>query len=263
VAGGSAVVNSSYMFLPTPGDATTFWETGNHNGDSLFVTTDSGKTFTSVGKSMLPNGLDALSVDFSDPAHKNMVVGPHEIASSLWHSTDSGATWQNVGQSLPSGTFCTAPVVVNPMTYLVGCSNNELYKTTNAGTAWNKVSTSAINRPGLLASDQSIYWVGKALLQSTNAGDTWTQLLDGNTVQSVPPIELPGGKVAVVGSAGILVSGDHGKSWTRVTAALSNTPWTFTYSVPEKAFFTVYGVCDSTNVIHDDTVMKCAYDSTM
>jgi hypothetical protein len=260
--GPSTGINfSPSQFLVDPDQPSHFWEVGNHALPGAFYTGNAGATFDAIGDGTFP-GLDNISVDFSDPDRKVQLAGPHENDRSLFLSTNSGATWTQAGQGLPGGAFCTAPLVVDAATYLVGCNNGEIYRTTNSAATWTKVSSAGSNRAPLRARSGIIYFAGQqGVVHSGDGGVTWQTMPGSESVIVVPPIELSNGDVAIVTQSGILVTKDDGGHWTRATNAVPFQPWTFTYSTQRKAFYAAWGSCDASNKVPDNVVMTFAYDA--
>jgi photosystem II stability/assembly factor-like uncharacterized protein len=123
--------------------------------------------------------------------------------------------------------------------YLVGCSNGEIHRTDDGAETWTKVSSQGSNRVPLRAQDGSLYWAGDdgSLVRSTDSGATWDQLLaPGSLFGSVPPIELPDGRVVV----------------------FSQT-YTIAYSDRDRAFFAAYGNCE--DVVPSDAIMRFDFEA--
>jgi hypothetical protein len=56
---------------------------------------------------------------------------------------------------------------------------------------------------------------------------------------------LPDGRLVAVGSDHLIVSSDHGKSWTNLGEALPYQPAGVTYSPSQRAFFIWRNDCNS------------------
>jgi photosystem II stability/assembly factor-like uncharacterized protein len=153
---------------------------------------------------------DTISIDFTDPNRQTMLVGGHEQAQAVWKSTDGGQTWTNIGLNLPSGTgFSTAPLIINAQTYLVNTNTSwgggtpGIYRTTNGGTSWTKVSSKDPWEQPLVTANGTIYWAitDGTLAKSTDNGQTWTSVASGlQNGNPVRPIELPDGRIVAVGN---------------------------------------------------------------
>ncbi len=99
--------------------------------------------------------------------------------------------------------------------------------------------------PPLVASDGSIYWAAQnnqGLARSTDNGDTWTQVIDGQ-LMGVQPAELEDGSIASLTTDAVVVSADQGVTWKKVSAPLPYLPNGFVYSKYQKAFFIWFFAC--------------------
>lgn len=238
-------IGTSLIFDPT--NPNVFWETGIYQGNGIYQTTDNGKTFTAVGNA---THFDALSVDFSDPERKVLLVGGHEQVRAVQRSDDKGITLRNVADTLPDNKNCTWPYIVNATTYLVGCSHftRGIYRTTDRGVNWTAVSPEkgGTGVP-LRTTSGALFWPdfeGAALMRSTDDGASW-QELPGVKVsfEGMSPVELSGGQIAVMGVNEVLVSSDGGDSWRPASVPLPYNAGQvigFTYSTHQKAFFVAH-----------------------
>jgi photosystem II stability/assembly factor-like uncharacterized protein len=264
-SGSAKITNRATSIVYDPTTPSTFWESGIYNAGGVYISKDDGVTFSSTGDIQ---HTDFVSVDLSDPARKTLLAGGHEQEKTLSKSTDGGANWTSVGSGLPAGTFCTAPLVIDSKTYLVGCSHygdqTGIYRTIDGGSMWTKVNGNGTNQAPLRASDGSIYWVygnGGGLVRSTDDGKNWTQQAGSGAIDSISVVELPDKRLAAVGDQRIVVSADQGKSWDPVTAELPYAPMTFTYSKQRKAFYISYFTCGNPPLaVPADAVMSYAFD---
>src|SRR6185312_13629437 len=101
---------------------------------------------------------DGISVDFTDPNRKTMLLGGHEQAQVMWRSTNGGQTWDPVGATFPASTNCTHPLVIDGQTHLVGCGGfgggfKGILRTTDGGQTWTQASTDGGDHAPLVASD--------------------------------------------------------------------------------------------------------------
>jgi photosystem II stability/assembly factor-like uncharacterized protein len=235
----------------------------------VYETTDDGKTFTAPGGDSTYH-CDLVSINFSDPMRQILLAGGHEHAQALRRSTDGGMTWTNIGAGLPGDTQCNLPLIINKTTYLVGCNYyggppNGIYRTTDSGTTWIRVSTSGGGSDPLLASDGSIYWASPGatggMTRSEDHGQTWTQIVGSGVVSSIHPSELPNGTLATVGgplygTQYVLVSSDHGTTWTPATSGTpSNNVNGLAFLSQQNRFYVWYSPC-STGGGDLDAVMR-------
>jgi hypothetical protein len=256
-SGASVIANRMTQVLFDPSDSKHFWEVGIY-GPSPLVTSDDGQSFTSISAGDL-HGTDWIGVDFTDPDRKTIVAGSHEEMQILYRSTDGGATWSNIGANLPPNTNCTTPLVVDAQTYVVGCSGFEggatgLWRTANGAKTWTNVTGLGAGAPPLTASDGSIYWVGitGSLIVSGDKGANWTEVSGIGTLAAFSPVELPGNKLAAVGSDNaVVVSTDQGHTWTPASPKLetatedADVAHGVAYSKQEKQLYTWNSACSN------------------
>jgi photosystem II stability/assembly factor-like uncharacterized protein len=224
---GGTIINRLTVPVYDPSNSKRFWEVGIY-GASPFITNDDGATWSQVGTI---NATDFLSVDFSDPARQTLLAGGHEQAQTLYRSTNGGATWNNIGSSLPGSTNCTLPIIVDSQTYLVGCGGygggpSGVYRSTDAGNTWQKMTASGGAAAPLVASDGAIYWISAnnaGMTRSLDKGKTWTDVVGPGVITTDAldrPVEIGLGTIAIMGMTYILSSSDQGATWKPATAAL-------------------------------------------
>lgn len=264
-----------------PTDTNRFWESGIYSEAGVFETKDDGATFEQLGdvtQLVSSRHSDLVSIDFSDPERKTLLAGGHEQSQTLYRSTDAGRTWTEIGGGLPDNTNCTRPIVIDSLTYLVGCAGygggvTGIFRTTDGGVNWTQVSESGGEDTPLSASDGSIYWASpnsKGLARSTDDGQTWTLVTD-HGVSSTHPIELTDHRLAILapGAAGVLVSKDHGANWEQATPAVVSpvvgaaafTPRGVVYSRQAKAFYVWHFTCDAgANPVPPGAILRYDFD---
>jgi photosystem II stability/assembly factor-like uncharacterized protein len=225
-----------------PKNTSAFWVSGCY-GDAPFKTEDGGKTFQRLGKLAHADG---IAVDFTDPAHKTLLLGLHEQSQSLQLSRDGGATWTKIGANLPADSnHSTDPIVIDSKTFLINTAGWKpkaslgIYRTEDGGQTWTKVSDPDHGPQGaaLVASDGAIYWQrvwGGGLLKSTDQGKTWKQIT--KAVKN-NPIELPGKRLAGLADAQVMVSDDGGATWTKLGPPAPFKPNGITYSDKGNCFY--------------------------
>jgi hypothetical protein len=245
-AGSATITNRSSFFVFDPLNSDIFYESGIYNGAGCYKTTDGGNTFQALGNTY---HCDGIGVDFTDPQRKTLLAGAHETSQKVWRSTDGGAAWTNVGTSLPSGnSLC--PFVVNAQTYLVNLASGStgIYRTTNGGTSWTQVSSLVGDMNLLKTSDGQLYWGLKngGMAKGSADGVTWTSLSSSGARASTHPIELPGGKIATIGSSNIRISGDQGATWKSAASPLPiSNPIGIAYNSVRGCFFVFYWDCNA------------------
>jgi ferric-dicitrate binding protein FerR (iron transport regulator) len=249
-AGGEPIRNMPHQLLFDPVNPRTFWITGIY-GPGLFKTTDGGASFRRLGSL---NHLDGLAVDFSDPARRTLLVTKHLDAGGLQLSPDGGESWQSIGDRLPTATSSSsAAFILDSKTFLVDAfgafnSTEGIYRTTDAGTTWTRVSTILPAGPPLLASDGALYWQAKAgfadgILKSVDRGLTWS-LMKGPV--KTTPVETSDGTLVGVFEQQMFSSSNGGAGWQKLGEPIPIKPVrTFTgmtyeaavYSPPRRALY--------------------------
>jgi photosystem II stability/assembly factor-like uncharacterized protein len=210
-------------------------------GDSPFRTDDGGRTLHRLGTLQHSDG---ISVDFTDPARKTLLLGMHEQSQSTQLSTDGGETWTKIGERLPADSnHSSDPIVLDAKTFLTNTagwkpkSSLGIYRSEDGGKTWMKVSDFGPSGPALVASDGAIYWQrlwGGGLIKSTDQGKTWRQI---STPVKSNPIELPGKRLAGLGGDTIYISSDGASTWAKFGPKLPLKPNGLIYSDKGQAFY--------------------------
>jgi hypothetical protein len=265
---GSAVItNRISAVVFDPDHPAQFWESGIYNGGGVYATTTNGSAFAQQGNA---THKDSVSVDFTDPARKTLLLGAHEQKQMVHRSTDGGQTWNNVGAALPADTaFSSEVLAIDSQTHLVGCSGwgggtSGIFRTTNGGGSWTQVSTGGGVGHPLRAQDGALYWFGgggNGVVKSIDDGQTWT-LAGGASAVAGPPIELPDGRLAALGNQKVMLSADHGATWNPVGDDFPfGGPNGLAYSAFGRAFFVWHFTCgDSPEPVPTDAIMRAHFD---
>jgi photosystem II stability/assembly factor-like uncharacterized protein len=266
-AGSAAITNRVSAIVFDPQNPKVFWESGIYNGGCAYKTTDSGATFTQLGEI---SHCDSISVDLSDPERKTLLAGTHESNSSLHLSTNGGKSWSNIAAGLPNGS-CTSTLVIDAMTYLVGCNSGSIVRTTNGGMSWETAegSSGGTFQP-LVASDGTIYWPGHGggVSVSTDRGKTFKTVADASLAPGIIApaqfAELPDGRIVVTGHEYLLASADQGEHWQPIGEKLPYPGGGYdgthglTYSAQTKTFFVWRWDCESK--VPEDAIMSMGFD---
>jgi hypothetical protein len=266
-AGSAAITNRGTMIVYDPAKPGTFWESGIYNGAGVYRTDDDGATFKALGSVTHTQG---LGVDLSDPARRTLVATVHET-TGVWRSSDGGQTWTDLSAALPPNTgLAGSPLVFDAQTFLMGSSGADgagVLRTTDGGATWKLAHKGGVVGVPLVAkSDGAIYWVLETggVIRSTDQGATWTQVArDGSTLPGAGRIvELPDGRLAAVGKAVVIISPDHGATWSAVGPVLPFAPTGLAYSPYRKAFYAWYFTCDlsGANPVLANSIMSLAFD---
>ncbi len=166
----------------------------------VYKTTDGGLTWTKVLYVADDTGASDLIIDPTNPNtlyatswtrirnnHESMVMSPN---SRVWKSTNGGTAWTPLTTGLPTGKqgriglaiTRNAPVKIYAM-YMdtIDLGFGSLYKTTNSGTSWTELSSSASIDTTRFQGNQSWYF-GKVRINPANDNEVW--LLGVNSLVS-------------------------------------------------------------------------------
>jgi photosystem II stability/assembly factor-like uncharacterized protein len=255
--GSAPITNRTSAIVYDPVVSTRFWESGIYNAGGVYETTDDGMTFSALGT---VHHCDLVSIDFTDPNRQTLLAGGHEETQTVYLSTNGGTTWTNVGGGLPATAECTNPLIIDSQTFLVGCTNSGIYRTTDGAVTWTQVTKSGGSSAPLRASDGTIYWAGSAsgLTSSTDEGQHWTDPVGTGTLTGVHPIELPGGTLATLSTQSVVVSSDRGTTWSPASTALPyGDAVGLVYSSQRKAFYIWHFTCANGPVlVPTDAIMR-------
>ncbi len=248
---------SSILFDPKAPDA--FWVTSSAGAPGAFATTDGGKTFKPV-----PNieAADSISIDFTDPKHKTVIVGPHEKEHDVEVSTNGG-TFFSKASKFPNTTGYTGQVLVlDDKTWLASAAGFDkkqkkekevgIWRTDDAGKTWTKVYNNGGTAPAFVASNGALYWElgeNEGLLRSNNRGKSWNSL--GAAVKH-SPMELPKRWLAAIGDQQLVISTDGGDSWDAVGEKLTFQPAGAVFCEKRHCFF----AWQSTSAYQKEAVMR-------
>jgi photosystem II stability/assembly factor-like uncharacterized protein len=233
-----------------PDHPDTWYAGGIYHTPGIVKTTDAGATwvgFNGIGTN------DGFSVDFSDPQRLTLLAGGHESQGNLYRSTDAGATWTNIG--CPTGGYSSFPYIVDTQTYLMGIQGVGMYRSTDAGGSWTQVSSVAPISHILKTEAGDLYYTGGSNVnKGSSDGATWTRL-NNILVAGAAPVELPGGKIAIINGNGIAVSDNKGATWSanrcRPLPSVITSFWAFNvgigfaYNSVAGAFYTFHWGCAS------------------
>jgi photosystem II stability/assembly factor-like uncharacterized protein len=253
-AGSDAINNMTTRILIDPADHNVIYECGIYGSDAC-KSTDGGATFHYLPGGMSHN--DDMSVDFKDPQRKTILISHHETQQAVYKSTDAGQTWTNIGVNIPSSyNFAEDPLIIDSMTYLVGCSgwanvggvvdSTGVFRTTDGGSTWKVVCYAGANSYPLVTSKGVVYYAliySRGLIMSLDTtGSRWSQRTGYGVIQTVPPVQLPDNRfvAASVATNGLVASKDAA-NWVNIGPRTSATVTSVVYNTTLKAFFVVAG----------------------
>jgi len=139
------------------------------------------------------------------------------FVAGLYRSTNNGATWNAVGGFL-GGVHSLAELGQ----LLFAANDNGLFVSSNGGTIWMGTTMSNPNQRAIAASAAGHLYAGDidaVVYRSTDAGATWTQILDG--MSTISDILVTKNDFIFVSlqsffNPGVLRSTDNGISWENV-----------------------------------------------
>lgn len=267
----------------------------------LFKSTDGGKSFKaiglagSLGKDKEHVNLTAVVLDPRDPktvyvgvrydatGKKGEVFQESKAGGAVWRSKDSGATWQEVWTGIPVRDLDIDPN--DPTTIYAACLGKGMYRSTDGGDTWQPINnglslttpkkaplyynTVTVNpkRKGEVLIGTGIGHLNAvygSVFRSTDAGDTWTNLIQPSHVHADPGLFIPdfyhmGGSgyavsiisipwwdpntIYVAGRAGVWVSNDNGDNWRTIFTGLQGRRLLSSAIVPGTQHF-IFGMVD-------------------
>ncbi|HDR06391.1 MAG TPA: M28 family peptidase, partial [Candidatus Coatesbacteria bacterium] len=154
-AGGTGT--EFFNALCPPGDPRRVIGVGRY--ETVFMSKDGGETWEKVHETS--GGSTLFDAAFGD-AERGLAVG---AANRLLFTTDGGETWtrsQIPGTDTTQQLFAVA--AAGPLEYVVGSLYGEVFRTTDGGGAWQKLSTGRASTVNALAGDETrrrLWLVGK------------------------------------------------------------------------------------------------------
>lgn len=201
----------------------------------VWKTTDNGANWTNITDGFQDLNVWSLEID---PNNSNKYWWGSD-SGDMFTSDDGGQTWQSV--SFP-GAGKIERILIHPSNsnIVFASSYYGLYKTTNGGSSWTQVLSHTLGydiefKPG----DPSVvYYSGTRVYQSTDGGDTFTELNGGfstseTKMMAVTPdnpnlllvVEERSGKFG-----GLYKSINNGASFTKIQTGSANVNNYFGYS---------------------------------
>jgi photosystem II stability/assembly factor-like uncharacterized protein len=190
-------------------------------------TNDRGRTWTAITR---PDGRhDGWTwggVDWSAEQPQTVLGKQHHAYVKMWLSQDGGATWKPLSFSSRNVGVIDATTLVAGVdehaTKRVPAVAAGIYRSTDAGATWNKVSDAVVSGKHPVRWGGTFLWTcAEGVLVSRDAGATWA--LSGQPVPGAlygPFFGRNERELLVVASDGIFRSDDQGATWRR----LADTP---------------------------------------
>jgi len=217
-------------------------------GVGVLKSTDGGATWTQTGLSWLLSQGQAVNEMVIDPANPNVLVAA--TRDGVYRTDNAGTTWSRTLAA--AGSWMDAKdLVIDPSNpnilfvaagYPWGSGNNGIYKSTDNGVTWTKLTAglpggAAMGRVSLAisAANPNTVYAGVAhtinsgaslsgIYRTTNGGDTWTRQSNSpnhysaqgwyNNVIAVDPANP---NLVYSGGMNIYKSADGGATWATIT----------------------------------------------
>ena len=224
------------------------------NGTGVYKSTDGGATWTNT-----TSGIDTidsysdLAIDPSNPMTLYTAVGPYYGASAngVYKSINAGLTWSLIS-SPPTGAgvgrISIAVAPSNPQTLYVAIENpnssglSVLERSDNGGSTWTSLSTpnfmggqgwydqalivSPTNAGTVFAAGVVDYNTdSNAVIESTNAGISWTSIAGANLLGTRPNEPHTDHHALAFTSDGKLLDGNDGGIWRLNNATIGSIAW--------------------------------------
>lgn len=143
----------------------------------------------------------------------------------LMRSTDKSQSWAGSSQGLEAGSVYITALAAYSDTVYAGSFWGVLFKSTDRGMHWNVLAPGLgmcdvqVKQIAIYPTDARRVFVGTApagLFRSTDGGDTWVKLLDGNVEQITLLPNAPEKVWVAMEYGGLQYSGNGGDSWQTV-----------------------------------------------
>ncbi len=184
----------------------------------VFLSTDTGTTWTAVNNGLTGNGGGILSLAVSGT---NILAGTNY---GLFLSTNNGTSWTAVNNGIAG--IAIKALAVSGTNILAGTFGNGVFLSADNGSSWTAIN----GFPGyyicsMIVSGTNILagTLGGYLGLSTNGGATWMEIDNGGFSGPVNCIAVNGINIFVGTYLGAFLSNNNGASWTAVNNGLLNT----------------------------------------
>ncbi len=231
-------VNPDRVFVSAGGN---WFQKDTHRG--VYRSTDAGQTWEKVLYVADDSGAIDIAIDPSNPSRIYAAIWQRQslgstwyiggVNSGIWRSLDGGTTWTRLTTGLPSGVgriglaiAPSSPATVYAVIISTSGTLNGIYRTTNAGDTWSKVSNSTTplffssysyyfgNIRVDPANANTVYALDLRLLKSTNGGQSFLPIATSVHVDWHALEIRPGGRFYGGNDGGFYWSNDGGGTWT-------------------------------------------------
>lgn len=178
------------------------------------------KSFTSLGRNW-----DFGSVDWAAPAPKTVIAAKHETnpPGEVYVTVDGGITWKQLAIHLSENRDRISMVGAVDATSFVYSKGEGIYRSTDTGVTWTKVSSvnPQTRIPVLFA---GAHYLGSAagLLVSKDKGTSWQPQGTAVNIWQGPFFGQDEKEMAVIGKDGVFLTQDAGETWTHAAGLKPN-----------------------------------------
>jgi len=174
------------------------------------------KSFSNNGRNW-----DFGSIDWATPAPQTILAAKHETSplGEVDLSTDAGVTWKKLDIRIAGKPNMISMLGVMDATTFVYCNSNGIHRSTDSGITWTQVSE-ANSQTRIPVLFKGVHYLGttNGLLVTKDKGATWQSQGDPVNIWLGPFFGADEKQISVVGTDGVHVTHDGGKTWTRVAA---------------------------------------------